>query len=504
MEFERVRHHPCGAARLGAVYTDPVLVERRGGEEGSGLRGEIFEFNLTSRAYAAYTNTRLEQLLSGPRHHTHAHTHAPSPAVVLQGPAGYGKSVLAQKLLLDWASDSLEQLPFDLVLLLRCSDPSTAASAAERPLVDVLSHESRFAPLVTRQLRERPDRTLVIVDGFEALRLPLLEAGTGLPTPPDALLTAASWPSALGALLRGRLLPQCPLLVTSRPAAADRLSQLLRQPQRRVDLLGFSERGVEQCFRKLLRDQEGEEEDEEGSLSQALGWLRKSECLRAVCSSPLLCSLLCAPLTHTPDDLRRPQHPEVLDTAASVCTFSVTSLLRRHCGGSGQEASALLSRLCRRARREVMGQRPVGVCENTAAGGSVRDAIAVEAEAEAELSDVLGHPCLQEFLAALACVWLDSGGPPAAREQLMRCLSLQGEEQSFSHAPNPDPTSRLLNVAVFLCGLTRPRVRSLLQSEMLLPPVTGDGGVSCLGVVTPPVTHCQELEWVYMYVCVCE
>ncbi|XP_076156190.1 uncharacterized protein LOC143139488 [Alosa pseudoharengus] len=390
-------------------------------EEEACLRGD-----LTSRASPAYHPTHLEQLFCRPQR---------------PGPAGHGKSVAVQKLLLDWARGLLYERLFDLVLVLRCGHLDLGP--ADRSLVDVLSPERRFVPLVSRALQERPARVLIAIDGLEDLRPPLDDDGADADADADPQRPVVELREALGALLGGRLLPQCPLLVTTRPAGADRLSRLLKRPQRTVDMLGFSEAAVEQCFRKLLREEEEEEEEEqcfrkllreeeeeeeeeEGErLGRALHWLRSSAPLRTVCSSPLLSTMVCAVLWHLPPDHCPASAPDLaLHSATAVIAYAVSALLRRHCQGSGRLMSTALRRLSRRALSHILQQRTVS------------------------------DPG-------------DGGASQRSRQQLLRLLSLQGDEQT-----TPDPG--LLDVGRFLCGLADPRVRGLLVTDTSppLPPAT--------------------------------
>ncbi|KAG5265285.1 hypothetical protein AALO_G00240570, partial [Alosa alosa] len=450
-----------GCVPLGSVYTEPVMVQRsrelsrweeEEEEEEACLRGD-----LTSRASPAYHPTRLEQLfcrLQRPAHtHTHAHTHAePRPlALILQGPAGHGKSVAVKKLLLDWARGRLYERLFDLVLVLRCGHLGRAPAdrslvdalspercfsnldlaPADRSLVDALSPERCFVPLVSRALQERPARVLIAIDGLEDLQPPLDGADADADAGPQR---PAELREALGALLGGRLLPQCPLLVTTRPAGADRLSRLLKRPQRTVEMMGFSEAAVEH-------------------------------------------TMVCAVLWHLPD--RCPTGAPDLDlhSATAVIAYAVSTLLRRHCQGSGRLMSTALRRLSRRALSHILRQRTVsdqgGVCEAERPLEVEEEVEEEEEEEEVEeedeewLSEAFGHPSVQEFLSALCCVWSDGGASRRSRQQLLQLLSLQGDEQT-----TPDPS--LLDVGRFLCGLADPRVRGLLLTDTSppLPPAT--------------------------------
>ncbi|MBZ3880358.1 NACHT, LRR and PYD domains-containing protein 12 [Sciurus carolinensis] len=127
-----------------------------------------------------------QKLLDTGRGHARAMGHQPSPiqietlfepdeerpepprTVVLQGPAGMGKSMLAHKLMLDWADGRLFRDRFDYLFYINCRELNR--SADEQSPQDLLSGcwpESRV-PL--RELACAPERLLLILDGFDELK----------------------------------------------------------------------------------------------------------------------------------------------------------------------------------------------------------------------------------------------------------------------------------------------------------------------------------------------
>lgn len=92
----------------------------------------------------------------------------PPHTVVLQGAAGMGKSMLAHKVMLDWADGRVFQDRFDYVFYINCREMNQSAS--DQSVQDLLSScwPEPSAPLW--ELVQVPERLLFIIDGFDELR----------------------------------------------------------------------------------------------------------------------------------------------------------------------------------------------------------------------------------------------------------------------------------------------------------------------------------------------
>ncbi|XP_055993226.1 NACHT, LRR and PYD domains-containing protein 12 [Sorex fumeus] len=199
----------------------------------------------------------------------------PPCTVVLQGAAGMGKSMLAHKVMLDWADGRLFQDRFDYVFYINCRELNQGA--APRSARDLLSELRAPFP----ELLRAPERLLFIIDGFDELQ-PALHDARGPPElgweqkQPPALL--------LGSLMRKELLPEASLLVTTRPTALEKLQRLLQQP-RHVEVLGFSPQEREEYFHKYFLDAE--------QAGLAFRLVRDNEPLFTLCFVPLVCWVVC-------------------------------------------------------------------------------------------------------------------------------------------------------------------------------------------------------------------
>ncbi|KAI4885534.1 hypothetical protein NFI96_024027, partial [Prochilodus magdalenae] len=181
-------------------------------------------------------------------------------AVLLQGNSGSGKSFTVQKILLDWASGSLYPDQFDFVFHLKCKELNEEEDTSlEKHLLSC-----GIKPEHVTEVLRSPGRLLFLIDGFDELRL------QNTPRPHFAI-----------ALLQRKKLPQCFLLVTTRSTATPALRRLLRSQHRFVEILGFSEKGVEEYFQKFFKD------EKEALSRRALECVKTNQNLFTACFIPV-------------------------------------------------------------------------------------------------------------------------------------------------------------------------------------------------------------------------
>lgn len=163
--------------------------------------------------------------------------------VMTKGIAGIGKTVAVQNFSLDWAEGKSNQ-HIDLIFVIPCRELNLLR-ASECSLMELLYHFYPELKLLEDAQQLVQKCVLFIFDGLDECRFPLDFEGAMTvtdivqPTTVTVLLTN---------IIRGNLLPNALLWVTSRPAAASQIpSQYIDQM---TEVQGFTDRQRVEYFRK--------------------------------------------------------------------------------------------------------------------------------------------------------------------------------------------------------------------------------------------------------------
>ncbi|KAM9832226.1 NLR family CARD domain-containing protein 3-like [Neosynchiropus ocellatus] len=253
------------SAPLNQIYTELYITE--GGTDQVNQEHEVRQIEAATREQTrAGTTIRQEDLFRAS-----PEREGPIRSLLTKGVAGIGKTLLTQKLTLDWAEDKAHQ-NFQLVFpftfrelnLLR----EKKLSLVE--LVHLFFPEAKDSGLSSFE----GVQVLFILDGLDECRLPLDFS--------SRVLTAATESTSVDVLLtnliRGKLLPSAGLWVTTRPAAANQI------PPECVDMVtevrGFTDLQKEEYFRKRFRDEEQ---------TTIISHVRSSRSLHIMCHIPIFC-----------------------------------------------------------------------------------------------------------------------------------------------------------------------------------------------------------------------
>ena len=202
--------------------------------------------------------------------------------VLVDGAPGVGKTTLCKKLYNDWAYGRL-LTNYDLVVLvnLRNKDISDASSVDQ-----LFYHDSKE---VKRNVTEYIKKTsgnglLLIFDGFDELSH-----------------TKRNESSLFLCILRGDILCNCSVIVTSRPYASQSVHEL-QSVKRHVEILGFTEAQIEMCIEQTISDSlENVSEMEKKAIQEKISKERTSDLckqlqerldLASLCRIPLNCSIM--------------------------------------------------------------------------------------------------------------------------------------------------------------------------------------------------------------------
>ncbi|XP_051795222.1 NLR family CARD domain-containing protein 3-like isoform X2 [Acanthochromis polyacanthus] len=269
-KFQRVFEGIAKAGQptlLNEIYTELYITE--GGTAEVNDEHEVRQIEAASRKPdRAERSIRLEDIFRGSPGRD-----GPIRTVMTKGVTGIGKTVLTQKLTLDWAEDKSNQdihfmFPFTFREL-------NVLKERKFSLVELVHHffsETKAAGMCSFE----DFQVVLIFDGLDECRLPLdfhnNEVLTDVreSTSVDVLLTN---------LIRGNLLPSAHLWITTRPAAANQI------PPDCVDMVtevrGFNDSQKEEYFRKRSRDEE--------QASSIISHMKKSRSLHIMCHIPVFC-----------------------------------------------------------------------------------------------------------------------------------------------------------------------------------------------------------------------
>ncbi|KAF4117656.1 NACHT, LRR and PYD domains-containing protein 1 homolog isoform X2 [Onychostoma macrolepis] len=331
---------------LSERYTQPLILQRHRDqqerEEELRSSGEDFQQVLSSRS--SDESSHLNSLFN-----PDGHGISPS-AVILQGNSGNGKTLTVQKIMLDWVSDKLYKERFDIVFHLKCKEINRIPG--RKSLVEILSYSCNLtSDEISQILQQSPEKMLFIIDGFDELKL---TQDIYYMSPHTDVIQKAPAEVTLCALLRGHILPESFLLVTTRSTATDTLSKLLKGPQRFSEIMGFSEKGVEEYFQKFFQDEE--------LFRRAYTFVKTNENLFTTCSIPVICWIICTTIKE-----RFRIGADVtsgLETTTSIYVDFVSTLLKHHCQGLSRSVPTLLRSLGQLAERGMLEQQ-VLLDENT-------------------------------------------------------------------------------------------------------------------------------------------
>ncbi|XP_059014327.1 NACHT, LRR and PYD domains-containing protein 10 [Mustela lutreola] len=196
------------------------------------------------------------------------------PTVVLQGSAGTGKTTLARKMVLDWATGTLYPGQFDYVFYVSCREVVLLSEGTPDQLLFWCCGDNQ-APV--KEMRREEERLLFILDGFDELQRPF---ATGLKR-----LSLNPMENVLHRLIRREVFSRCSLLITTRPVAMCSLEPLLKQ-SRYIHILGFSEDERRRYFSSYFADEE--------QARNAFDIVQGNDVLYKSCQIPGICWVICS------------------------------------------------------------------------------------------------------------------------------------------------------------------------------------------------------------------
>ncbi|XP_018428196.1 PREDICTED: NLR family member X1 [Nanorana parkeri] len=211
----------------------------------------------------------------------------PVRTVVLYGTVGTGKSTLIRKLVLDWCNK--RGADFQLIIPLSCEDLSQVSASVS--LTRLIGRKYLHLRDLLPTLSNNPN-ILFILNSLEWMNLDFRMANTELCSDPNEAMPP---PAILVNLLRGYMLPEAKLLVTTRPSAVNRIPR--KYVGRYVQICGFSDMELQKMYFQVRLGHKGADPRETENLAEMLSRnLEHHGQLSAACFLPSYCWLTCATL----------------------------------------------------------------------------------------------------------------------------------------------------------------------------------------------------------------
>ncbi|RXN20113.1 LRR and PYD domains-containing 3-like protein [Labeo rohita] len=446
---------------LAGHYTEPVIIQRSKEQIEKIYRQHVRSVHTSGSKPPSQLSSndknqsiRIDQLFS-------PDSDGKTPkSVILSGDSGRGKSFMLQKIMLDWASGEFYSKQFDVIFLLKCDEVKCLSD--KMSLNELLSWScSLTSDQISELLQLTPKKVLILIDGTDEyvshppLHFMLLHTDPSKRAPPMVILRN---------LLRGILLPESFMIVTARSVAADSLMNL-KGPQRLTEIMGFSERGVQEYFQMFFKDEQ--------LFRKTFERVKTNENLLTACSVPLLCWMVCFCLKkHFTDD----DHVMTeLKTTTSIYVHFVSTLLQHH--DQIQSVLSLLMNLGQWAERAIQSQQ-VFFDEKSVAETGLDATIGLflykgslkRKDKQVPMFKFM-HFSFQEFFTALYYVLLDDEENNLKVSQLFNLM----EWEAIIDSPSPDLRERRSNpippVMLFLYGLLNEEVSSsfLEKTEWTVP-----------------------------------
>ncbi len=357
--------------------------------------------------------------------------------VILQGDSGSGKSFIAQKIMLDWASEASKNLY--VVFNLRCEELMCVSE--EMNLIELLSYScSLTSDQISQMLQHSPEKVLFIIDGFDELRLTQdiydMSANTDplQKAPPEVILCSQ---------LRRYLIPKSKLLVTTR--TKNTLNKLLKGQPCFTEIMGFSEKKVETYFQRFF--------------SKEYDCMRTNKTLLTACTIPVICWIV-SEMFRVGADVT-----SGLETTTSIFADFVSTLLEHHCQGLSQSVPTLLRSLGQLAERGMLEQqvlfdeKNVNEIISDPDGNPFLCRFLSKRIIHQETMFTFMYHIFQEFFTALYYVLLDEEESQRKVRELLHTVERGWalscwSDRDFSTADVEVRQSKLLQpVILFLCGL---------------------------------------------------
>ena len=183
--------------------------------------------------------------------------------MLIDGAPGVGKTVLCRRFCKDWGAGKILK-QFSIVWLLHLRDEEIAKAKSIEDIFQLDDKELQ-AEIVNYLKKSEGYVNLLICDGFDELSL-----------------KERTEHSLFLDIIRGKVLPQCSVIVTSRPYAS--LNLQLESFTHHMEVVGFTEKQIEKCIKLNIPDSVKAE--------KLIDQLKQRLDILSLCYTPLNCAII--------------------------------------------------------------------------------------------------------------------------------------------------------------------------------------------------------------------
>ncbi|XP_041083110.1 NACHT, LRR and PYD domains-containing protein 3-like isoform X1 [Polyodon spathula] len=357
--------------------------------------------------------------------------------IVLQGPAGIGKTFTVNKIMYDWASKNIFQGKFDYVFHFSFRELNTKGNVS---LIELLS--DLYSDLNLKEILACPEKLLFLMDGFDEWKFPLDHYDVGLGGDEHTKQPVAI---TVSRLLKRKILSKSTLLITTRPSSLETLDKGVTL-QRFADLLGFSVDEIHQYVSNYFEAKE--------QAAQARNYFKENESVLTLCFVPVVCWIVCEVIKHSIDCGE--ELTMNLKTATQVFVHFIITLREHHGNNLPLDIIHKLGPLALEGVRKQQFLFPEEELEKLISSpvqsvSAFINKIQFKQGLSCQSAYHFLHLSIQELFAAMFCV---SG---MSDEEINTLLNDSLHNKS------------LLNVVQFMFGLANMKIQALIPDSNLLP-----------------------------------